>query len=255
MIKTGNGTVIQLEDLRKSFGTQMVLDGIDLQISKGETVAILGRSGTGKSVLLKLMIGLIPPDSGSVRMEGQEIGHISRKELNDLRKRIGFLFQQGALYDSLTVEENVAFPLRRHTKRSDEEIGKRVNELLSDVGMADSAKKMPAEISGGMQKRVGLARALALEPEILLLDEPTSALDPITAGEIVDLIERLRKDHHTTSVIVTHDIRTIPSLSAHVVMLDRGKIAMEGTFEEFTKSDSPFVSQFLKQSLAGGAYV
>jgi phospholipid/cholesterol/gamma-HCH transport system ATP-binding protein len=253
---TQNGEpVIKLQSLYKAFGDQVVLNGIDLRVAKGETLAVLGRSGKGKSVLLKLIIGLIKPDSGAIHIEGEEITKISRDRLNEIRKRIGFLFQQGALYDSLTVEENVAFPLRRHTKMSDGEILERVGDLLSRVEMQDSIKKMPSEISGGMQKRVGLARALALKPEIMLLDEPTTGLDPITAGEIIDLINRLQQEHQATSIIVTHDLRTVKALATFAAMLDDGKLVMEGSFKDLETSDSPLVSEFMKQGFVGDRHV
>jgi phospholipid/cholesterol/gamma-HCH transport system ATP-binding protein len=253
---TQNGEpVIKLKSLHKSFGHQVVLKGLDLQVAKGKTVAVLGRSGKGKSVLLKLIIGLIQPDSGSIHIGGEEISKIPRERLNEIRKGIGFLFQQGALYDSLTVQENVAFPLRRHTKMSDKEILDQAADLLSRVEMQDSMKKMPAEISGGMQKRVGLARALALKPEIMLLDEPTTGLDPITAGEIINLISKLQQEHRATSMIVTHDMRTVKALSTSAAILDDGKLVMEGTFEDFEKSNFPLVSEFVKQSSLGDSHV
>src|ERR1700719_1035641 len=204
--KGNDDTPVVITGLRKSFGKQIVLDGIDLSVSAGETVAVLGRSGTGKSVLLKLMIGLQKPDSGSIRILGKEIAGLEMNALNEIRKKMGFLFQQSALYDSLSVEENVAFPLRRHTRLSEAERKQRVRELLASVGLERDLEKMPSEISGGMQKRVALARAIALGPEVVLFDEPTTGLDPITASEIGKLIRDLQEKHHITSVVVTHDM-------------------------------------------------
>jgi phospholipid/cholesterol/gamma-HCH transport system ATP-binding protein len=237
--------LVQVRSLSKSFGEQMVLNGISLEVAQGETFSVLGRSGTGKSVLLKLIIGLHKPDSGSIRVRGQEVTNLPLKPLSEVRKKLGFLFQQAALYDSLTVEENVAFPLRRHSKMSDDERNERVRELLTSVGMDQDAHKMPAEISGGMQKRVGLARALALEPEILLFDEPTAGLDPITAAEIDDLILRLQKERNMTSVVVTHDIHGARAISDRLALMRDGQIVIEGTFEDLQKSRDTFVTQFL----------
>jgi phospholipid/cholesterol/gamma-HCH transport system ATP-binding protein len=239
---------VQVRSLSKSFGEQMVLNGINLEVAEGETLSVLGRSGTGKSVLLKLIIGLHHPDSGSIRVHGQEVTGLPLKPLNEVREKVGFLFQQAALYDSLTVEENVAFPLRRHSKMSDDERRERVRELLTSVGMDQAAHKMPAEISGGMQKRVGLARALALEPDILLFDEPTAGLDPITAAEIDDLILRLQKERNMTSVVVTHDIHGAQAVSDRLALMRDGQILIEGTFEDLQKSRDKFVTQFLSGS-------
>ena len=243
--QNGNGEMpIVVKDLHKSFGDQDVLKGIDLSVPRGETLAILGRSGTGKSVFLKLVIGLQQPDSGSVQIHGQEIQGMNISQLNELRKKVGFLFQQAALYDSFNVEENVAFPLRRHAKMSPEERKKRVRELLSSVEMDRDLEKMPSEISGGMQKRVGLARALALDPDILLFDEPTAGLDPITADEIGKLISRLQKERQMTSVVVTHDVHAAKSFSDRMVLLHEGTIRAEGTFQELERSKDPLVRQF-----------
>jgi phospholipid/cholesterol/gamma-HCH transport system ATP-binding protein len=239
---------VQVRALSKSFGEQAVLNGINLEVAKGETLSVLGRSGTGKSVLLKLIIGLHKPDSGSIRVHGQEVTGLPLKPLNEVRKKVGFLFQQAALYDSLTVEENIAFPLRRHSKMSDDERNERVRELLTSVGMDQAAHKMPAEISGGMQKRVGLARALVLEPDILLFDEPTAGLDPITAAEIDDLILRLQKERNITSVVVTHDIHGARAISDRLALMRDGQILIEGTFEDLQKSRDTFVTQFLSGS-------
>ncbi len=237
---------IVVKGLRKSFGEQTVLNGIDLSVAPGENLAVLGRSGTGKSVLLKLIIGLQQPDSGSICIHGQEIAGLPMDQLNEIRKKIGFLFQQAALYDSLTVEENVAFPLDRHVKISAAERKDRVRELLSNVGMDHDLEKLPSEISGGMQKRVGLARALALEPDILLFDEPTAGLDPITAAEIDKLIVQLKKRRKITSVVVTHDIRGARTFSDRLALMDQGNIVAEGTFEDLQKSRNKFVVQFLR---------
>jgi phospholipid/cholesterol/gamma-HCH transport system ATP-binding protein len=239
---------VQVSSLSKSFGEQTVLNGISLEVAQGETLSVLGRSGTGKSVLLKLIIGLHKPDSGSIRVHGQEVTGLPLKPLNEVRKRLGFLFQQAALYDSLTVEENVAFPLRRHSKMSDDERNERVRELLTSVGMDQDAHKIPAEISGGMQKRVGLARALALEPDILLFDEPTAGLDPITAAEIDDLILRLQRERNMTSIVVTHDIHGAQAISDRLALMRDGQIVIKGTFEDLQKSRDTFVTQFLSGS-------
>ena len=223
-----------------------MLNGIDLQVAPGETLAVLGRSGTGKSVLLRLIIGLQKPDSGSIRIQGQEVNSLRLEELNEVRKRIGFLFQQAALYDSLTVEENVAFPLRRHRNLPAAELRQRVTELLDHVGMQDALSKMPSEISGGMKKRVGLARALALEPDILLLDEPTAGLDPITADEINELIVALQKRRQTAAIVVTHDVRCARTVADRLAVLRDGDVVSEGTFEEMKKSKNELVSRLLQ---------
>jgi phospholipid/cholesterol/gamma-HCH transport system ATP-binding protein len=241
-----NGSAIQLRSLHKTFGGQPVLKGIDLKVAQGETLAVLGRSGTGKSVLLKLIIGLQKPDSGSIRVHGQEITGLSLEQLNEIRKKIGFLFQEAALYDSLSIEENVAFPLQRHTQMSVAEQRDRARELLSRVGMAQDIGKLPSQISGGMKKRVGLARALALEPDILLFDEPTAGLDPITAAEIEELILDLNRERQTTSVVVTHDLHGARTISDRFALMHEGNILFEGTFEELQKSKDKFVSRFLR---------
>ena len=240
-----NEPAIVIQDLRKSFGRQRVLNGIGLTVARGETVVVLGRSGTGKSVLLKLLIGLQKPDSGSIRILGQEMTTLRFKELNQIRIKIGFLFQQAALYDSLSVEENVAFALDRHSNLRRAERKQRVCELLATVGMEQQGKKLPSQISGGMQKRVGLARALALEPEIMLFDEPTAGLDPITAGEINQLILGLQEKRKITSIVVTHDIRGARTVSHRLVLLKEGSIVAEGTFDELKENQDPFVAQFL----------
>jgi len=239
---------IVVRGLQKAFGSQRVLNGVDLSARKGETVAVLGRSGTGKSVLLKLLIALEQPYAGSIRIRGQEITALERGELNRLRIRMGFLFQQGALYDSLTVGQNVEFPLRRHAKLSDAERRRKVQDLLSQVGMERDSGKMPSQISGGMQKRVGLARALALEPEILLLDEPTAGLDPITATEIGRLILELQEKRKITCIVVTHDIHGAKTFCDRMVFLEEGRVSLDGTFEELKKSRNSFLIEFLRDA-------
>ena len=219
MDNNSNAAPIVIDNLHKSFGSQTVLNGISLHVERGETVAVLGRSGIGKSVLLKLIIGLQPSDSGSVKIDGQEVTGLNAQQLNEVRKRIGFLFQEAALYDSLTVEENVAFPLSRHTNIPAEDRKKRVRELLGSVGMDQDLEKMPSEISGGMQKRVGLARALALDPNILLFDEPTAGLDPITAAEIGKLILELKHKREMAAIVVTHDIRGAKVFSDRMALI------------------------------------
>jgi len=243
-----NAPPIVIDNLHKKFGDQTVLNGISLQVARGETLAVLGRSGIGKSVLLKLIIGLQPSDSGSVKIEGQEITGLNVQQLNEVRKRIGFLFQEAALYDSLTVEENVAFPLSRHTNAPAADRRNRVRELLGSVGMDQDLEKMPSEISGGMQKRVGLARALALDPNILLFDEPTAGLDPITAAEIGKLILELKQKREMTAIVVTHDIRGAKVFSDRMALIHEGNILAEGPLADLQKSKHPFVIQFLKDS-------
>jgi phospholipid/cholesterol/gamma-HCH transport system ATP-binding protein len=240
---------IVVENLHKSFGTQKVLKGVSLTVGRGETLAVLGRSGTGKSVLLRIIIGLEKPDSGSVRIQGQNIEGLGLDELGEIRKTMGFLFQHAALYDSMTVEENVAFPLRHHKKEmSKTEQAQRVKQLLAEMNMEKDLHKMPSDISGGMQKRVGLARALALEPAILLLDEPTAGLDPISAGEIDDLVLKLQAEHHMASIVVTHDLHSAKTIANRLALIDKGEVVIDGSFEDLQKSDNGFVREFLKQS-------
>jgi phospholipid/cholesterol/gamma-HCH transport system ATP-binding protein len=240
---------VAVQQLHKSYGSHNVLNGISLSVNRGETLAVLGRSGTGKSVLLRIIIGLEKPDSGSVCIRGQEIAGLSVDEMGEVRKKMGFLFQHSALYDSLTVAENVAFPLvhhRREMPRSERDDC--VNRLLSEVGMEGNLSKMPSDISGGMQKRVGLARALALEPDILLLDEPTAGLDPISSGEINELILKLQRERQMASIVVTHDMHSARTIANRLALLDQGNVVIEGNFEELQKSDIAFVKEFLKQS-------
>ncbi len=247
--KDGSAPAIAVEDLHKSFGNQKVLSGISLAVSRSETLAVLGRSGTGKSVLLRLIIGLEKPDSGSVHIFDRDITGLGLDQLGEIRMKMGFLFQHAALYDSLTVEQNVAFPLRHHRKTlSKSEQGDRVMQLLAEVGMEGHREKMPSDISGGMQKRVGLARALALEPDVLLLDEPTAGLDPISAAEIDDLVLKLQAEHHMASIVVTHDLHSAKTIADRLALLNEGNVVIEGSFEELQRSDIGFVREFLGHS-------
>jgi phospholipid/cholesterol/gamma-HCH transport system ATP-binding protein len=247
--ESGGAPFLAVEDLHKSFGTQKVLNGVSLAVKRGETLAVLGRSGTGKSVLLRLIIGLEKPDSGSVRIHGQDIAGLGLDQMSGIRKKMGFLFQHAALYDSLTVEQNVAFPLKHHRSETPEsERSDRVRQLLAEVGMEGDLAKMPSDISGGMQKRVGLARALALEPDILLLDEPTAGLDPISSAEINDLVLKLQEEHHMASIVVTHDLHSAKTIANRLALLNDGDVVIEGSFEELQKSDDEFVREFLKHS-------
>jgi phospholipid/cholesterol/gamma-HCH transport system ATP-binding protein len=236
---------VQVRAVHKSYGTQRVLDGIDLEVAQGETLAILGRSGTGKSVLLKLLVGLQQPDAGSVLVHGEEVVGIAPKAMNALRQKIGFVFQSAALYDSMTVGDNVAFPLKRHAVAGKSGRNAQVQELLASVGMEKELAKMPDELSGGMKKRVGLARALALAPDILLFDEPTTGLDPITSTEIGDLILKLQRERKVASIIVTHDVRVAQAVADRLAILRDGRILVTGTFSELQRSQDPFVIEFL----------
>jgi phospholipid/cholesterol/gamma-HCH transport system ATP-binding protein len=247
--ENGDVASVAVENLRKTFGSHNVLNGISLSVSRGETLAVLGRSGTGKSVLLRIIIGLETPDSGSVRIHGQDIAGLPLDRLGEIRKKMGFLFQHAALYDSLTVAGNVAFPLEHHRKDMPAaERRDRVEHLLAEVGMKGGLDKMPSDISGGMQKRVGLARALALDPEILLLDEPTAGLDPISSGEINDLILDLQREHQMASIVVTHDLHSARTIANRLALLHQGNVVIEGSFEDLQQSDIAFVKEFLKQS-------
>ena len=240
---------VAVENLHKTFGLHTVLSGISLTVSRGETLAVLGRSGTGKSVLLRLIIGLEKPDSGTVRIHGQDVAGLALDRMGEIRKKMGFLFQHAALYDSLTVAQNVAFPLEHHRRdMAKSERADRVRQLLAEVGMDYALDKMPSDISGGMQKRVGLARALALEPEILLLDEPTAGLDPISSGEIDELILTLQREHQLASIVVTHDLHSARTIASRLALLNEGAVVIEGTFDDLEQSDVGFVREFLKQS-------
>ena len=228
---------VRVEDVGKSFDERQVLHELSFQVAAGEAFCLLGRSGAGKSVTLKLIIGLLKPDHGKIYIQGEDIATLKRQKLGEARKKIGFLFQGAALFDSITVAENVAFPLRRHTKKTDKEIRDIVHEKLAEVELEREGKKMPAELSGGMHKRAGLARALALEPSILLVDEPSSGLDHITADEIYDLLLSLKKKRHVTLIAVTHDTAGAKRFADRFAVLEHGTIAACGTPEELAESD------------------
>jgi len=237
--------MIEARQLKKSFDTQLVLDGVDLRIESGESVAIIGRSGGGKSVLLKHLIALLQPDSGDVLINGESIVRMNERQLLRIREKFGMVFQSAALFDSMTVAENVAFPLIRKKKFTPGEIEQRVTAALEMVDLPGTQKKNPAELSGGMRKRVGLARAIVYEPQILLYDEPTTGLDPIVADSIDHLIIRVRDQLKITSVVVTHDMRTARRVGNRVLMLHEGKIYANATPEELFASQDPVVRQFI----------
>ena len=237
---------IRFEGVTKSFDRLTVLDNVSFEVPRGTALCVLGRSGTGKSVLIKNLIGLIKPDSGRIYVEAEEITGLAAAELARVRKRMGFLFQYSALFDSISVGENVAFPLRRHTRLSDREIRSRVEEKLRRVGLAGTEDRLPSEISGGMRKRVGLARALALEPPILLADEPSSGLDPVTSLEIDDLLLDLKHTEGTTMVVVTHNIPSARRIGDQLALLHEGRILATGSAAELEQSEHPLVQGFMK---------
>ncbi len=243
--------MIVVEDIHKRYGDQIVLDGVNFRVEAGTISSIIGRSGAGKSVLLRQMMGLEAPDSGSVKINGEDICGMRSRDLNKIRKSIGVLFQEGALFDSLSVVENVAFPLREHTKLTDSGIRDVVHRKLGEVAMKDHGDKFPAELSGGMRKRVGLARALALDPNIVFFDEPTVGLDPIATAAIYRLISKTHLERAVTYVLVSHDIKGLMEVSDKIFMLLDGKIRARGTPEEIAQSSEATVHQFLTGSPDG----
>ena len=237
--------MIEVRDLKKKLGANQILDGVNFRIEKGETVVIIGRSGGGKSVLLKHLIGLMQPDSGQVLIADENISHMNERQLLRVRHRFGMLFQGAALFDSMTVAENISFPLRRERKWSAAEITKKVTEVLDVVELPGTENKKPAELSGGMRKRVGLARAIVYEPEIVLYDEPTTGLDPVVSDSIDQLIMRVRDRLQVTTVVVTHDMRSARRVGQRILMLHDKKIYASGTAEEIFKSTDPIVHRFV----------
>ena len=244
-------TAVELQHVTKTYSGRRVLDDLSFAVPAATATIILGRSGTGKSVTLRHIVGLVSPDSGKVLVEGKDIGTMRRDSLREIRQRIGFLFQNAALFDSISVGENVAFPLRRHTRLSDREIKAKATERLAAVGLENEFNRMPGALSGGMRKRAGLARAMALDPKLLLVDEPSAGLDPITAEEIDDLLLARKKEAGTTLVVVTHNIASARKLADRMIMLDEGKVAAQGTLPELKTSDNPLVRAFLASENAG----
>lgn len=243
--KNKQEAVIEIKGLKKSFGAKDVLTGIDLTVHRGENVVVLGRSGEGKSVTIQCIIGMLTPDAGSLKVLGKEVAELDEKELKELRTKIGFLFQGAALYDSMTVRENMEFALTRVLKITDQaELDKRVKEILESVGLPDAADKLPSDLSGGMRKRIGLARTLIVHPEIILYDEPTTGLDPITSREISELILDMQKKYKTTSLIITHDMECAKITSDRVVIMNGGKLVAEGTFDELHHSKDKLVKSY-----------
>ncbi|KFF03332.1 ABC transporter ATP-binding protein [Flavobacterium reichenbachii] len=245
---TNQGPIIEIIDLHKTFGEDnTILKGVNLTVNKGEDLVILGRSGSGKSVTIKCIVGLIEPDQGEIKVFGENILNLSKEELNEMRVKIGFLFQSGALYDSMSVRENLSFTLRAHKRDlSEEEVESEVIEALESVGLGDAIDKMPSELSGGMRKRIGLARTLILKPEIILYDEPTTGLDTITSREISELILDIKNKQKTASIIITHDMACAKMTADRIMVLKDGVIHAEGTYEELEKDEDEWVRSFFE---------
>lgn len=241
----GREAVISVRELYKSFGENEVLLGVDLELLRGENLVVLGKSGTGKSVLIKIISGLLKPDSGSIKVLGEDVLSLNERQLNELRLKIGFSFQHSALYDSMTVKENLAFPLVRHKKTTGrKETNKAIDEVLDAVGLLDKKHQMPSELSGGQKKRIGIARTLILQPEIMLYDEPTAGLDPITSFEINELINEVQEKYHTSSIIITHDLTCAKITGDRVAMLLDGKFAKQGSFDEVFDTNDEQIKSF-----------
>ena len=238
--------IIEIKHLNKSFNSIHILEDINLNVKRGETIAVLGKSGTGKSVILQCIIGLLKPEKGEVIAFGNEIFSMSEKGFNEFRKKTGFLFQSGALYDSMSVRENLEFPLKRHYKLSKNELEIRVKKSLEEVGLLEAIDKMPSELSGGMRKRIGLARTLILQPDIILYDEPTTGLDPATSREISKLIRNIQKERNITSIVVTHDMECVEITADRVVVLKDGKFIIDATYDEVRKSNDEFIKSFFE---------
>jgi phospholipid/cholesterol/gamma-HCH transport system ATP-binding protein len=239
--------VIEINNLKKSFGKQEVLKNVSLRLFNGENLVVLGKSGSGKTVLIKCVVRLLNPDDGTINVLGEEVSALNSDGLGELRKKIGFLFQGGALYDSMTVKQNLEFPLRRIKKNlTQKEIDDKVKEVLEHVGLPDALDKMPAQLSGGMRKRISLARTIVVDPKILLYDEPTTGLDPVTSDEISSLINDVQKKYKTSSIIITHDIECARTTANRIVMLQDGGVYLEGKLEMFEKSTDASIKSFFK---------
>ncbi|MEI8046790.1 MAG: ATP-binding cassette domain-containing protein [Bacteroidota bacterium] len=241
----GKEPVIEINNLVKSFGAQPVLTDLSLKLFNGENLVVLGKSGSGKSVLIKCIVGLMRADSGTINVFDREINKLNNNELGALRQKIGFLFQSGALYDSMTVKENLEFPLRRIKKNlSEKEMADKISEVLENVGLADALNKMPSQLSGGMRKRISLARTIVVDPLIMLYDEPTTGLDPVTSDEISELINDVQKKYNTSSIIITHDIKCALATANRIIMLADGKVYKEGKIKDFENSTDPLIKSF-----------
>jgi len=243
--------VIEFRRVSKSFGAQKVLDDVSLVIPKGQTTVIIGPSGTGKSVFIKLLVGLLKPDAGQILVDGQDITTLAETDLFEVRKKFGMLFQDGALFDSMTVEENIAFPLEQHTRKTAQEIKEVVQRKLSQVGLPGAAKKFPGELSGGMRKRVGIARALALEPAVVLFDEPNSGLDPVMSDAIDKLILQMQRELGLTFVVISHDLEGTFQIADRIAMLYKSKLIADGEARAIRHSDNPILQQFFSRSADG----
>ncbi|WP_026705946.1 ABC transporter ATP-binding protein [Flavobacterium soli] len=246
---TNTENVIEIKDLRIGFGDMQVLDGLTMELRKGENLVVLGKSGTGKSVLIKCIVRLLKADSGMINIMGDEVNSMKYEELEDVRRKIGFLFQSGALYDSMTVRQNLEFPLKRMKEKiSDEEIQTKIKEALENVGLPDAIDKMPSELSGGMRKRISLARTIIVDPAIMLYDEPTTGLDPVTSHEISLLINDIQKKYKTSSIIITHDIECARTVANRLIMLQEGKVYKEGKLDEFENTDDALVNSYFQSN-------
>jgi phospholipid/cholesterol/gamma-HCH transport system ATP-binding protein len=243
--------MIEIEDLHKAFEGNQVLDGINCHIPAGKISVVMGPSGTGKSVLLRHVVGLLYPDQGDVRVAGKSVPSLNEEELLELRRNVGMLFQDGALFSSMNLYDNVAFPLRQHTRKSEAQIKEIVMQRLDEVGLNESVSKMPNELSGGMRKRAGFARALVLEPELLLFDEPDSGLDPVRTALLCDLIKQIQQKYNSTGVVISHDIKSCFNIGDHIILLYGGKVVDEGSKEELQQSRNPFTQQFIKGAVDG----